>query len=71
MKVKVLNYLNEDNGEVMDTFVFKSEADLSEIKSTVANVFEEECGERPYCAIITDLFGHLLLEEEEREDVYW
>ena len=71
MKVKVLNYLDADYGNIMDTFVFKEEADIEEIKNTVQDIFEKECGERPYCDIMTELFGHLMLNVIENEDVDW
>ena len=71
MKVKVLNYLDYDYGNIMDTFVFVEEADIDEIKRTVADIFDKEEGDRPYCDIICELYGHLMLNVVEREEVDW
>ena len=71
MKVKVLNYIDYDSGEIMDTFVFKEEADIEEIKKTVQYVFEEEEGIRPYIDIMNELYGHLVLEVIEESQYKW
>lgn len=71
MKVKVLNFLDYDYGNIMDTFVFTEEADIEEIKKTVNNVFQEEEGDRPYCDIVNELYGHLMLNVIEREEYDW
>lgn len=71
MKVKILNFLDYDYGTVMDTFVFTEEADIKEIAKTVNNVFQEEEGERPYCDIVTELYGHLMFNVIEREEINW
>ena len=71
MKVKVLNFLDYDNGTIMDTFVFKEEADIKEIKDAVLEVFEEEDGIRPYCDIITELYGDLMFNVIERVEYDW
>ena len=71
MKVKVLNFLDYDYGNVMDTFVFTENADIEEIKKTVADIFEKEEGSRPYCDIVNELYGHLMLNVIEREEYDW
>jgi hypothetical protein len=71
MKVKVLIFLDYDYGNVMDTFVFTEEADIEEIKKTVTKTFEEEEGDRPYCDIVNELYGHLMLNVIEREEFDW
>ena len=67
--VKVLNFIDADNGSIMDTFVFDKSADLTEIENKVKEVFEEEGN--PYCDIVRDLYGHLLVNTEERAEVDW
>lgn len=71
MKVKVLNFLDYDYGNIMDTFVFAEDADLEEIKQTVNKVFQEEEGDRPYCDIVCELYGHLMFNVVEREEIDW
>ena len=71
MKVKVLNFLDYDYGNIMDTFVFTEDADIEEIRKTVEKVFQEEEGDRPYCDIVNELYGHLMLNVIEREEVDW
>lgn len=71
MKVKVLNFLDYDYGNVMDTFVFTEEADIKEIEETVSNVFREEEGQRPYCDIVNELYGHFMLNIIERKEINW
>ena len=71
MKVKVLNFLDYDYGNIMDTFVFTEEADIEEIKKTVNNVFQEEEGDRPSCDLVNELYGHLMLNVIEREEYDW
>ena len=71
MKVKVLNFIDCDYGNIMDTFVFTEDADIEEIKQTVERVFEEECGERPYCDIISERYENVLFDVIEREEVNW
>ena len=67
--VKVLNFVDADNGSIMDTFVFDKSADLNEIESRVKEVFEEEGN--PYCDIVRELYGHLLINTVERTEVDW
>lgn len=71
MKVKVLNYVDCDNGEIMDTFVFKEEANIEEIKKNVQDVFEEKAGVYPYIDIIYKLYGHLMLDVVEESQCEW
>lgn len=71
MKVKVLNFIDYDYGNIMDTFVFVEDADIEEIKQTVERVFQEEEGQRPYCDIISELYENLLFDVIEREEVNW
>lgn len=71
MKVKVLNFLDSDYGIILDTFVFTEEVDIEEVKEKVEEVFQEEQGQRPYCDIIIELYGHLMLEIVENEKVDW
>ena len=71
MKVKVLNFIDYDYGNVMDTFIFTEEADIEEIKRTVEKVFQEEEGQRPYCDIVNELYGNLMLEVIEEDKVNW
>lgn len=71
MKVKVLNFLDYDYGTLMDTFVFTEDADIEEIIKTVEDVFHKECGDRPYCEIVNELYGHLMLNVVERQEFDW
>ena len=71
MKVKVLNFIDYDYGNVMDTFVFTEEADIEEIKRTVEKVFHKEEGQRPYCDIVNELYGNLMLDVIEEDKVNW
>lgn len=71
MKVKVLNYLNYDTGELMDTFVFKAEADVKKIAKEVEEIFRNEEGTRPYITIIHDLYSHLLVKVLDTENIDW
>lgn len=71
MKVKVLNFLDYDCGNIMDTFVFTEDADIEEIKQTANKVFEEEEGSRPYYDIVNELYKNLLFDVIEREEILW
>ena len=71
MKVKVMIFKDYDFGNIMDTIVFKEEADLVEIKEKVNEVFQSEEGERPYIDIIDELYGHLRVNVVENIDIYW
>lgn len=71
MKVKVLNYFNYDTGELMNTFVFKAEADIKKIAKEVEEIFRDEEGTRPYITIIHDLYGHLLVKVLDTENIDW
>lgn len=71
MKVKILNFVDYDYGNIMDTFVFTEDADIEEIKRTVEKVFQEEEGQRPYCDIINELYGNLMLDVIEEDKVIW
>ena len=71
MKVKVLNFLDYDYGNVMDTFVFTEDADVEEIKQTINKVFEEEEGARPYCDIVSELYKNVMFDVTEREEILW
>ena len=71
MKVKVLNFIDYDYGNIMDTFVFTEDADIEEIKRTVERVFQEEDGMRPYCDIIGELYANLMFDVIKREDIKW
>lgn len=71
MTVKVLNYIDSDTNRVLDTFVFKAEANITAIAETVDIVFRNEDGNRPYCDIIEDLYGHLLISVEDEQHHYW
>jgi len=71
MKVKVLNFLDYDNGNIMDTYVFTEDADIEEIKQTVEKVFQEEDGQRPYCDIINELYRNVMFDIIERQEFNW
>ena len=71
MNVKVLNYVDYNSGKIMNTFVLKEEANLQEITKTVDRVFWEKEAEVPYCDIVRDLYGHLLLNVVENETYDW
>ena len=71
VKVKVLNYIDCDNKNIMDSFVFTEEANLDEITKKVNDVFEAENGERPYCDIIEELYSHLMLNVIENKKYDW
>ena len=71
MKVKVLNFVDYDYGNIMDTFVFTEDADIELIKQTVERVFHNEEGQRPYCNIIDELYGDLMFDVTERQEVDW
>lgn len=72
MKVKVLVFKDYDYGNIMDTYVFKEEADLEEIKHTVEYTYDVvEEGQRPYCDIIRELYGHLMLNVIEEKEIDW
>ena len=71
MKVKILNFVDYDYGNIMDTFVFTEDADIEEIKRTVEKVFQEEEGQRPYCDIINELYKNLMFDVIEEDKVIW
>ena len=71
MKAKILNFIDYDFGNIMDTFVFKDDANIEEIKETVEKVFEDEGGQRPYCNIINEWYGDLMLQVIETHNVQW
>lgn len=71
MKVRVLNFIDYDYGNLMDTFVFTEDADIEEIKKTVENVFYEEGGTRPYYDIINELYKNVMFDVIETEEVKW
>ena len=71
MKVKILNFVDYDYGNIMDTFVFTEDADIEEIKRTVEKVFQEEEGQRPYCDIINELYENLMFDVIEEDKVIW
>lgn len=71
MKVKVLNFIDYDYGNIIDTFVFTEDADIEEIKETVERVFQEEEGIRPYYDIISELYGNLMFDVIEEDKVIW
>ena len=71
MKVKILNFVDYDYGNIMDTFVFTEDADIEEIKQTVEKVFQEEEGQRPYCDIINELYENLMFDVIEEDKVIW
>lgn len=74
--VKLLHYLNgcDDQIEyknIMDTYVFKAQANLEEIQLKVCEIWEAEEGERSYSDIITEFFGDLLIEVIETDEIIW
>lgn len=71
MKVKILNFVDYDYGNIMDTFVFAEEADIEEIKQTVERVFQEEDGIRPYCDIVNELYENLMFDVIEEDKILW
>jgi predicted transcriptional regulator YdeE len=71
MRVKVLNFLDYDNGNLMDTFVFTEDADIEEIRETVERIFQEEEGQRPYCDIINERYKNVMFDVFSREEIYW
>lgn len=76
MKVKVLHYLNgsdepSEYGKIMDTFVFKENANIERIAAYVQKVWEENEGQRSYYDIITENFGDKLLDVIESKEVVW
>lgn len=71
MKVRVLNFIDYDYGNLMDTFVFTEDADIEEIKKTVENVFYEEGGTRSYYDIINELYKNVMFDVIETEEVKW
>ena len=71
MKVKVLQYFDYDNGSLMDTFVFKEEANIYEIQENVNKIFWESDGGGSYYDIIMEHYKHLLIEVVDNEKVDW